>query len=139
MLAGKLFFIRESLPQFENRIMARCMQGALRVVLYTKKLHFVSRNWLWKISSVACGFSSIKIDFSDCPKSLISRINEVYGVFFNKNIAIFKKTKKHALHLSRLFCCNHTCYCVKMVPMTSASRNITSASRYHPCYQSRSS
>ena len=76
------FFIRESLPQFENRIMARCMQGALRVVLCTKKLHFVSRNWLWKISSVACGFSSIKIDFSDCPKSLISRINEVYGGFF---------------------------------------------------------
>ena len=32
-----------------------------------------------KISSVAsCGFSSIKIDYSDYPKSLISRINEVY-------------------------------------------------------------
>ena len=30
-----------------------------------------------KISSVACGFSSIKIDYSDYPKSLISRINEV--------------------------------------------------------------
>ena len=29
------------------------------------------------------GFSSIKIDYSDYPKSLISRINEVY-VFFNK-------------------------------------------------------
>ena len=36
-----------------------------------------------KISSVACGFSSIKIDYSDYPKSLISRINEVY-VFVNK-------------------------------------------------------
>ena len=34
-------------------------------------------------SSVACGFSSIKIDYSDYPKSLIRRINEVY-VFFNK-------------------------------------------------------
>ena len=31
-----------------------------------------------KISSVACGFSSIKIDYFDYPKSLISRINEVY-------------------------------------------------------------
>ena len=31
-----------------------------------------------EISSVACGFSFIKIDCSDYPKSLISRINEVY-------------------------------------------------------------
>ena len=38
---------------------------------------------VWKISSVACGFSSIKIDYSDYPKSLISRINEVYA-FVNK-------------------------------------------------------
>ena len=34
-------FIWKSPPQFENRI----MYGALRVVLCTKKLHFVSRNW----------------------------------------------------------------------------------------------
>ena len=33
-----------------------------------------------EMSSVACGFSSIKIDYSDYPKSLISRINE--GMFF---------------------------------------------------------
>ena len=32
---------------------------------------------VWKSSSVACGFSSIKIDYSDYSKSLISRINEV--------------------------------------------------------------
>ena len=38
---------------------------------------------VWKISSVACGFSSIKIDYSDYPKILISRIKEVY-IFFNK-------------------------------------------------------
>ena len=48
----------------------------------TKKLHFVSRTGGWKVSSVACGFSSIEIDYSDYPKSLISRINEVY-VFFS--------------------------------------------------------
>ena len=30
------------------------------------------------ITSVACGFSSININYSDYPKSLISRINEVY-------------------------------------------------------------
>ena len=34
-----------------------------------------------KISFVACGFSTVKIHFSDYLKSLISRINEVY-VFF---------------------------------------------------------
>ena len=37
---------------------------------------------VWKISSVACGFSFIKIDYSEYPKSLISRINDIY-VFFN--------------------------------------------------------
>ena len=44
------------------------------------------------ISSVACGFSSDKIDYYDYQKSLISRINEVY-VFFNfieKNITYLK-------------------------------------------------
>ena len=37
---------------------------------------------VWKISFVACGFSSIEIDYSDYPKSLISRINEVYVAIF---------------------------------------------------------
>ena len=55
--------------------------------------------------------------YSDYPKSLISRIIEVY---------------EHKIHLCRLFCCNHTCYCVNMV-------SVTSAPRYHPRYQSRSS
>ena len=41
--------------------------------------------------------------------------------------------------VSRLFCCNHTCYCNNMVSVTSASRYITPALRYHPRYQSRSS
>ena len=49
--------------------------------LSTKKLHYL--HGVWKISSVPCGFSSIKIDYSDYPKSLISRINES-NVFFNK-------------------------------------------------------
>ena len=47
--------------------------------------------------------------------------------------------KIHNLHLSHLFCRNHTCCYVKMVSVTSASRYITSASRYHPLYQSISS
>ena len=35
-----------------------------------------------KTSSVACGFSPVKINYSDHLKSFISRINEVY--FFHK-------------------------------------------------------
>ena len=38
-----------------------------------------------------------------------------------------------------LLCCDYTCYCVYMVSVMSASRYITSASCYHPHYQSRSS
>ena len=30
---------------------------------------------------------------------------------------------------NRLFCCNHTCYCVGIVTVTIASRSVTSASR----------
>ena len=84
------------------------------------------------------------MDYSDYPKSLFSRINEVY-VLFNKislAIAIFYWKKKHInFNYNRLFCYNHTCHCVNMVSVTSASRYmyITSASRYHPSYQSRSS
>ena len=40
-----------------------------------------------EISSVECGFSSIKIDYSDYPKSLISGINEVYVFSINITIA----------------------------------------------------
>ena len=77
------------------------------------------------------------LDYSDYPKSLISRINEVY-VFFNKYRYSDILLIKHKLHISRLFCCNHTCYCVNMDSVTSASRYVTSASSYHPRYQSRS-
>ena len=86
---------------------------------------------VWKMIFVACGFSSN-------PKSLISRITEVY-VFSIKYCYRDILLKKHKLHLSCLFCCNHNCYCVNMVSVTSSSRNITSASFYHPYYQSRSS
>ena len=34
------------------------------LVLCMKKLHFVSRNWLKEISSVACGLSSINKHYS---------------------------------------------------------------------------
>ena len=61
------------------------MLGALCVVLCTKKSPFLlAGTGVWKISFVACGISSFKIDYSDNPKSLISRLNEVYVFFFNK-------------------------------------------------------
>ena len=41
-----------------------------------------AENGAVKISSVACGFSPVQIHYSDYPKSVISRINEVY--FFHK-------------------------------------------------------
>ena len=47
--------------------------------------------------------------------------------------------KKHKLHLNHLFCCDHTCYFANIAFVTSASWYITSASCYHPRYQSRSS
>ena len=86
-----------------------------------KKLNFVSRNSaVRKMSSVACGFSSIKSHFSDYPKSLIIRRDEVY-LFFNKNIAILMK-KNSTSFLTVLFCCNHTYYCIGMVSVTSSKQ-----------------
>ena len=79
---------------------------------------------VWKISSVAYGSISIKSDYSDHQKSLISRIVEVY-VFFNTNL--LKKTHINFIY-NRFFCCNYTCYYVNMVSVTSASHYITSAS-----------
>ena len=73
--------IRESQSQFENRIMIWVYIRSIVLHAYTKKLHLLAGTGIWKISSVAYGFSYIKIDYSDYPKSLISRINEVY-VFF---------------------------------------------------------
>ena len=55
---------------------------------------------VWKITSVACGFSSNKIDYSDYPKKLISRINKFY-VFLIKyrysDISL-KKQQQYKLH-----------------------------------------
>ena len=59
-------------------------------------------------------------------------------MFFSE-ISLYFIVKKHKLDLSHLFCWNHTCYCVDIGSVTSKSRYITSASRYHPRYQSRSS
>ena len=57
-----------------------------------------------------------------------------FSIKYRYSDILLKKT-------STLLCCDHTCYCVNMVSVTSAARYITSASHnmYHPRYQSRSS
>ena len=69
---------------------------------------------------------------------IISRINETFSDILLKKhnfiLAVF-----FFVFFFFFFCCNHTCYCGNMVSVTSASRYITSASRYYPRYQSRSS
>ena len=123
--------IRESPPQFEHRLMAGVyVRNITRSTIYQKA------PFCWpELASVACWFSSINNDYSDYPKSLISRINEVY-VFSIKYRYSNILLKKHKLHLSRLFCCNHICCCVNMVSVTPESRYITSALYFHPRYQS---
>ena len=70
--SGKSVTIRES-----NHGLGVCKE---HYVLYyvPKSSILLAGSGVWKISSVACRFSSIKIDYSDYPKSLISRINEIY-------------------------------------------------------------
>ena len=67
------------------------------------------------------------------------KFNFMYFSIKYRLSSILLKKKIHKLHLSRLFGFIHTCYCVNMVSVTSASRYIMSASRYRPRYQSRSS
>ena len=65
------------------------MEGALCIVHDVPKSSILlAGTGVWKISSVACGFSSIKIDYSDYLKSLISRINVVNVVFFSNKISL---------------------------------------------------
>ena len=72
-------------------------------------------------------------------KSLISKINKCYFFSMKYCYSDLLLEKKHKLYLSHLICCNYACYCVNMVSVTSASRYIRSASRYHLRYQRRSS
>ena len=69
-LEVKLLVIRQSPSQFENRIMPQVYIRSIHVLLCTKSsILFAGGTGVWKISYVACGFSSIKIDYSDYPKS----------------------------------------------------------------------
>ena len=61
----------------------------------------------------------------------------VFSIKYHYSDILLKTFKLHLYH--RLCCSNQTCYCVNMVSVTSVSRNIRSASRYHPRFQSRNS
>ena len=105
-----------------------------------------------KNSPVASGSSPIKIHYFDYPIHFMNRINEVYdfSIKYRYSDRLKKKNKKNNevydfsmkypysdillkninFIYNRLFCCNHTCYCVGMGSVTSVSRYVTSASRY---------
>ena len=107
-----------------------------RSTMYQKSTMFLARTGVWKLVLYHVDSALLKSIILILLKCLISRINEVY-VYFNK-ISLYILLKNNFIY-NRLFCCNHTCYCVNMVSVTSASSYIASASRYHPRYQSRSS
>ena len=87
-----------------------------------------------KVSSVAPGFSPGRINpFFWLPKKFKQQ-NKWSWCIFQKNYSNILLIKTNFMN-NRLICCNHTFYCVCMVPMMSASHNVTSA----PRYQSRSS
>ena len=71
------------------RVYVRSIKGSTK---YQKAI-LLAGTGIWKISSVACGFSSIKIDYSDYPKSLISRINEVcvFSIKYRYSNILLKK------------------------------------------------
>ena len=71
--------IRESPPHFGNR---RIMTQVYVRSIIPKRPILLAGTGVSKNSSVACGFSSIKIDYSDYLKRLIIRINEVISIFY---------------------------------------------------------
>ena len=93
-----------------------------------KSFIFLARTGIRKISSVACEFCPVKINFSDYQKSFVSRINEFtyFSIRYRYSDILLKNIN---FIYNRLLCCNHTFYCVGMVSVTSASRYVTSTSR----------
>ena len=61
-------------PQFDNRIMARVYVRSITssTIYVPKSSILLDVTGVWKISSVACEFSSNKIDYSDYTKNLMS-------------------------------------------------------------------
>ena len=69
-----------------------CIQG---IVLCIKNLHFISGNWRKEICTVACGFSPIKVHYSDHPKRFTNRINEVYLTVVVVVVVVIVFSKKY--------------------------------------------
>ena len=69
-----IIIIRESLPQFENQIMARVyVRSIMRSTMY-QKAPFCSP----EMEQQKLFLKHVKIDNSHYPKNFISRINKVY-------------------------------------------------------------
>ena len=98
-----------------------CIWEAWGVVLCTKSSILLVWNGELKISSVACGFSSIRI----------SRINVNYICFNKIYFILLNQINNINLIYNRLLCCHNNC-CLAAITLvvcvTSASRYITSAS-----------
>ena len=105
--------IWENPALFENRIKPRVYVRRITrctTCMYVRKSSLLlAGTGVRKISSVACGFNHIQINFSDNPKNLISSINEVY-VFRNKISLLRYLIEKYTNFIyNRLLCCNHAC------------------------------
>ena len=125
--------IRETPSQFENWIMARMyVRSNTRCTMYRKAPFCLPELAYRKLVLL-----HIKINYSDYPKSLISRINEVSA--FSIKYRIEKKNtyisfKPLVLLHSHLLLCSCS-FCDVSVTLYTF---VTSASRYHPRYQSLS-
>ena len=100
-----------------------------------EKLNFLTGTAVRKISTVASGFSPIKIHYFDYLKRFINRIHEVY-VFFNK-ISLYnsdnllkKNTHTQNSYITVCFAAITLVIVLTWFPVTSASRYVTSALRY---------
>ena len=61
LFCSVILALGESPPQLENRIMARVyVRSMMLSTMYQKAPFCLAGTGVWKISSVACGFSSIK-------------------------------------------------------------------------------
>ena len=104
-----------------------CSIDLIRITMYQKSSILLAGTGVRKFSFVACGCSPIKVQFSDYPKSFTGRINEVYVFFKRKSLQRYFIEKININFIyNRLFCCNHTCYCVGMISVTSVSSYVTS-------------
>ena len=71
------------------------VRSITRCTIFQKAPFFKPELAYGKFRSVACGFSSIKIDYSDYHKSLISRINDVYAFSIKYRLSDILLKKNH--------------------------------------------